>query len=100
MPVALDQSEEISSIQLVGAVNIACAAELKNLLLQSLASGADLRVDLERATSLDITALQLLWAAGRKAELTGTGFRLAGPPSEEILVAAADAGFEKFPVPL
>ena len=79
MPVTLDQSEEIRSIHLVGDMNIASAAELKNLLVESLASGTDLRVDLERATSLDITALQLLWAAERKAEVTGTGFRVAGP---------------------
>ncbi len=83
-----------------GEINIAAAAELRNVLLQALASEKEVRVDLERATELDVTAWQLLWAAERGARGSGRGFALAGRLPEEILAAAMDAGLEKFPVPM
>ena len=100
MPVTLDQTEAQCFVRLEGEINIAAAAELKNLLLQALASGKELRVDLERAAELDVTALQLLWAAEREARGSGRGFALAGRLPEEILAAATDAGLEKFPAPM
>ena len=96
VPVTLDQGEALCSIRLEGEVTIASAAELKKLLLQALASGSELRVELEGATELDITSLQLLWAAGREARRSGRGFTLAGKVPEEISAMANDAGFEDF----
>lgn len=98
MPVTLDQSASLCLLRFEGEINIAFAAELKSLLLEALASGKDLRVDLEHATELDVTALQLLWAARRQAGNSGAAFALAGPIADEILAAARDAGFEKFQV--
>ena len=98
MPVTLDQSPSVCLLRFEGEINIAFAAELKKLLLEALASGRDLRVDMEHATELDVTALQLLWAARRQAKNSGTALGLARPIAEEILAAASDAGFEKFPV--
>jgi anti-anti-sigma regulatory factor len=83
---------------LEGEIDITVAAELKKLLLQAMASGTDLRVDLDTATGLDVTALQLLWAAQREAGDSGVEITLAGQVPENISVAVADAGFEKFPV--
>ena len=100
MPVTLDQREAQCFVRLEGEINIAAAAELKNVLLQALASEKEVRVDLERATELDVTALQLLWAAERGARGSGRGFALAGRLPEEILEAVMDAGLEKFPVPM
>ena len=57
-------------------------------------------MDLESATELDVTALQLLWAAEREARGSGVGFTLAGRVPEEISVAVSDAGFKNFPVPV
>jgi anti-anti-sigma factor len=98
MAVTLDQSEARCVIRLGGEINIASAAEMKKLLLQALASGRELRVDLEGATEMDVTALQLLWAAEREARGSGRGFTLAGRVPEEIAATARDAGLEKFPV--
>lgn len=98
VPVTLDQSEEVCILRLEGEVDIACAAEMKQLLLQALGSGKELRVDVERATELDVTALQLLWATDREARGSGRGFTLAGRVPGEISVAILDAGFGKFPV--
>jgi anti-anti-sigma regulatory factor len=100
MPITLDQSEALSSIRLEGEINITCAAELKNVLLQALASKKDLRLQLEGTTELDITALQLLWAGEREARGSGVRFTVAGPLPQAISAALVDAGLEKFPVPV
>jgi anti-anti-sigma regulatory factor len=97
--VSLDQSEDLCLVRLVGEVDIGCAAELKRGLVAALESGKPVRVDLAGATDLDVTALQLLWAAGRKAAGSGIGFALAGQLPESILCAVANAGFDSFPVP-
>ena len=98
MPVTLDQGEGRCIIRLDGEINIGSAAELKKLLLQALACGGELRLDLEHATELDVTAWQLLWAAEREARGCGSGFTLSGPVPGEISAAVVDAGFETFPV--
>jgi anti-anti-sigma regulatory factor len=100
MPVTLAQGEAQCVIRLDGEINIGSAAELKKLLLQALASGRELRVDLEHATELDVTALQLLWAAEREARGSSRGFTLAGRVPEEIWAAVVDAGLETFPAGL
>jgi anti-anti-sigma factor len=100
MPVTLDQGEAQCVIRLDGEINIGSAAELKKLLLQALATGRELRVDLEHATELDVTALQLLWAAEREARGSSRGFTLAGRVPEEIWAAVVDAGLETFPAGL
>lgn len=97
--VTIDQSEAHCLIRLDGEVGIACAAELKKVMLQALASGKDLQVDLQRATELDVTAMQLLWAAEREARKSGRRLFLAGQAPKEIIAAAGEAGFERFPVP-
>lgn len=91
----LEQSEAVCVIRLEGGIDIASAAELKTLLLQALASGRELRADLEAATELDITAVQLLWAAEREAGRSGRKFTLAGRVLGAIRAAVRDAGLEK-----
>jgi hypothetical protein len=65
MGVALEQGKESSTIRLEGAIGIASAAELKRLLLKALEVSADVRISVEDAIDLDVTAMQLLWAAKR-----------------------------------
>jgi anti-anti-sigma regulatory factor len=100
MPVTLEQSETQRLIRLEGAINIACAAELKALLLRALGSGREVCVSLEGATELDVTAVQLLWAAEREAREAGNGFVFAGPVPESVSIALGHEGFDKFPVPV
>ena len=78
MPVALDRGEALCIIRLEGGISIAAAAEIKAILLQALASGTEIRLDLERATELGITTLQLLWAAEHQARRSGMEFTLVG----------------------
>jgi anti-anti-sigma factor len=81
-----------------GEIKIASAAELKKFLLQALEARAEVRVNLEHVTDVDVTALQLLWAAEREARASGTEFRLVGHAPKEVLTAANEIGFESFPV--
>ena len=95
MAVTMEQQESQPVIRLAGELTLTSAAELKNLLLQGLASGNDLRLDLEQAEAIDITSMQLLWAAGREADRKGAS--LAIQMSDAAATAARDAGFERFP---
>lgn len=99
MPAYLDTSEAISLIRLEGDVNIGAAIEMKGLLLQALSSGKELHIRLDNATDMDVTALQLLYAAQQDATKSGIRFTLDGRVTEVISAASANAGFEKFLVP-
>jgi anti-anti-sigma regulatory factor len=91
----MERQESQSVIRLEGEFTLASAAELKNLLLQGLAAGNDLRLDLEQAVEIDIPVMQLLWAAGREADRKGAS--LAIQMSDAAAMAAREAGFERFP---
>ena len=97
MPMSCDESEGLSLLRFRGDVSISSAAELKNLLRAALARGKDVQVDLSGVTEVDVTALQLLWAAEREAEAAGVGFSFAGQCPQDVALALAAAGFEKFP---
>jgi anti-anti-sigma factor len=96
MGVVLEGSETEKVVRLDGAIDIACAVELKTLLLEVLNSGAPVRVSLETASYLDSTAMQLLWAAGQQARKAGVEFQISGQVPEPISTALADAGLEPF----
>ena len=72
-----------------------CAAELKGLLLEGLASERPLRVDFDPAAEIDIALLQLFWAAEREAARLGPGFSIRA--SERVHSLAREAGFDGFP---
>jgi anti-anti-sigma regulatory factor len=96
LPVILDESEGISLIRIDGDVDIAMAAEMKNLLVKALASGKDLHISMAGATELDVTALQLLYAADREAAKSGVRLTLDDRVPEEIFSAMTDGGFTTF----
>jgi anti-anti-sigma regulatory factor len=83
-------------IRLEGTVDISSAAELKALLIESLGSGSKVQVVLAETTDLDVTAVQLLWAANRQARASGVDVsildRIPGPVSTALL----QDGFEDF----
>jgi len=98
VPVTLEENDALSQIRLEGAIDIGCAAELKTLLVRALNSGKEVRLAIDGATHLDMTAIQLLWAAEREAAKSGAGFALGGPMAEGIAAGLREAGFDKFPV--
>jgi anti-anti-sigma regulatory factor len=98
--VTLDQSSPSCVLRLEGEVGLSSASELKQLLLEALASGKDVRVDLESAAELGVTTLQLLSVAEREAKAAGLAFIGVGPLREGLSAALRDAGFDGLPIPM
>ena len=96
MPATVEERENASLVRLEGAIDIASAAEMKSILLNALASSKEIVLTLEGATELDITVLQLLYAAERDAAKTGIHFVLEGSIPDEISAAMTEAGLVKF----
>jgi anti-anti-sigma factor len=96
LPTTFEERENTSLVRMEGAIDIASAAEIKSALLDALASKTEIRLTLQGATELDVTAMQLLYAAERDAEKTGILFALEGSVPNEIAVAITEAGLVKF----
>ena len=91
----MDENGSQAAIGLDGVVDISSAAELKTLLLQALHSGKEVRASLDGATDLDVTAVELLWAAEREASKTGVRFSFAGPAPVAVSAALSEAGLQQ-----
>ncbi|MFZ3266274.1 MAG: STAS domain-containing protein [Terriglobales bacterium] len=98
MPITHAECETQYILRLEGDVDVGWAAELKRMLIEAVSSRKELQVDLTSVTDLDITVVQLLWAARREAEKAGTRCVL-GPVPDEIVGALEEAGFEDFLMP-
>ena len=96
MPVTLEREEELSTIRLEGEVGIASAADLKSHLIQALGCSKQVRVSLQSVTDLDVTAVQLLWAARREAKASSVAFAIDGPIPSMVLSSLLQAGFDDF----
>ncbi len=98
MGAVLVQMDNGCLLRLEGTVDIASAAEFKTLLLQALAVGRDVAVSLEAASYLDVTAVQLLWAADREARSQGIRVTLSGGCPEIVRRSLAQAGMADLPL--
>ena len=99
MPVTLEQGDASSLIRLDGTVDITSAAELNRILVEAQSFAKEVRLSLQSATALDVTAIQLLSAAEREASASGVGFVLEDELPERVLSTLVAVGFETFPVP-
>ncbi len=88
----METHKDRSFIRLQEDPTVASAAALKQRLLEGLAGGGDVQLDLEVLEDMDVTLLQLLVAAGREAERSGT--RIVTRMSPAAGAAARDAGFD------
>ncbi|HEX4312203.1 MAG TPA: STAS domain-containing protein [Acidobacteriaceae bacterium] len=96
MAIRFDRDKTPAVVRLEGEIDIASAAELKQVLLVALAAG-DTRISLEIATGLDATAVQMLWAAERAARASGTVLTLEGSVPETLRATLRAAGFQPLP---
>lgn len=96
MGIDLEQSEESSIIRLNGTIDIAMAGELRKSLLQALTGGKAVLLSLDEVTDLDVTAVQLLWAARLDAKESGVGFTVIDSVPEPVISALECAGLEDF----
>lgn len=86
------QTDPVVALALEGEISIASAAPLKQELQTALASEKDIAVSLALASALDITAVQLLWAAAHEARLAGRRFTFDEPVPPSIATSLAGAG--------
>jgi anti-anti-sigma regulatory factor len=93
--IRLERRPEVSIVQLEGDIDIRCAAELKQALLEALACGTSVQVGLEKTSEVDITTLQLLCAAQQEAKKRRLSFS-AGAVPECVCAAIRDAGLDLF----
>ena len=100
MGITLKQNQKSTVIRLKGVIDITTAAEFKKLLFQACGSGKDVRVVLDGVTDLDVTAVELIWAARRSAEGAGVAFTLSGAVPESVSSALGNAGLQQFLAPL
>jgi len=98
VPIDIEQSEKLNSIRLEGAVDIHSAAQLKAALVEAIEHGGTLHLSLGSVTALDVTAVQLLWAAARAARLAGVDIQLDSPLSDTLAHQLGSAGFTGFPL--
>ena len=99
MGIVLEQQEESSVIRLEGTIDIALAAELKATLLKALKTSKNVDVALDADADVDVTAIQLLWAAERESGASGVEFKRSGQLPEMVVASLKDAGIDRFPVP-
>jgi anti-anti-sigma factor len=86
----------VTKLEPQGAIDIGQAIEFKKDLLRAIEAGKPITISLEQVTDLHVSAVQLLWAAMRNAEMTGLPFRRSGAVSEEVLATLRAAGLEMF----
>ncbi len=79
-----------------GDLGIAGAMDLKERLRDALAKGQGVELDMALAGDLDITTIQLIWAAAREAERLGTSLSVTGLVPEATRSQFIDTGFESF----
>ena len=91
--------ETSNELRLDGPIDIGCAAELKTLLTEAVASGRGLKVWLAGITELDVTGVQLLWAAQRATRKSGVEFAWMDTAPEAMLSVLERLGIEDFTGP-
>lgn len=90
---SLEQVEGKTILRLKGSLDIAAAESLKNILLDAVASSSTIQVDLAATTYLDVTALQLFWAARQEAVARGGILTFDPVPPDAVRLLVKDAGF-------
>ncbi len=94
MSVTLSREENASLVHLEGVIDISDAADLKAALLEALERGKAVEVALSSVGGLDVTAVQLLWAAQRAAQKAAVAFKFSGRLPETVSAALAGAGLK------
>ena len=93
LTIEIHEEERADAIRLSGLVDISESAELKQALMAGLGRGG-LRLAIASGAVLDVTSVQLLWAAGSQARSHHLCFELAEPLSAELCRQMAADGFD------
>ena len=98
MSIEIEQSESRSLIQLSDSITLGSAAELHRVLVDALGSSPSVAIDLERASELDVAAIQLLYAAWQAAKKSSVPLTLEGAVPAAVKNAFLEAGLDPFGV--
>jgi ABC-type transporter Mla MlaB component len=90
--ITMDGNDLTSTVRLAGEVDISGAMELKDRLMEALAAGKEVRLELSGATALDITAIQLVLAVERAAKMAGVAFGIEGSVPGPLALTMVEAG--------
>jgi len=89
-------AENIQVISFEGAQTIEKALSVKDALLQAIQGQKErILLNLSKVEKVDLSFLQLLYAAGLEAEKSGKEIAITGSVPEEFLSAVKLAGFDK-----
>lgn len=91
MSISTKNMDGVPCIALSNVVDIAQASELKQALTEAIGSTPRVSIQVSATTSIDVTTLQLLWAAVLCSSLSGTEIVIEGswsPQVEESLLAS------------
>ncbi len=92
--IALSVSADSTVVRLSGSIDIASAAELKAALQQAFEGGNPIQISIDGISDLDVTALQLLWAARQHAAKLGVRFVMSGEPRKVMGSLLTELGME------
>lgn len=92
MSITAEVTQNLCRIRAAGELTMASACELKAHLVDASSARRDLDLDLDCVEDIDITAVQLLWAAAREASRDGR--RVAGRFSQAALGVLRDTGLD------
>lgn len=87
MPIQIKRKGEFVRVHIEGGLNIYCANEAKEQLLQALAKGQDVEVDLSDLEELDTAGVQLMLMFKQEAQRCNKGcaFINHGPAVREVI---------------
>jgi hypothetical protein len=91
----ISRLEKYWLLEIDSELSITGILELKQVLMDWAVSGRDLYLDLGGSQAIDVSAIQLLWAANCHASDVRAAF--VSRVSEAVAMAAREAGFEQFP---
>jgi ABC-type transporter Mla MlaB component len=96
MPLTLEKNDAGCVLRLEGEITVNCAAELHRLLVEATASATDVSVGFAPSAEIDVSAIQLLYAARREAVRTGRVMRAVGELPAQVRAAFGEVGIDPF----
>jgi ABC-type transporter Mla MlaB component len=101
VPVRFDSTGDAATIRLEGDVGINCAAALRQHLMEALSSDRNAnhatRISLAEISAIDITAVQLLWAAERESRRSGQPLSAVDAWPAAVVELLHGTGFSALP---
>lgn len=95
MEYEIEQNGSEWTFKPVGAVRIADADELKNLLLKAMSSFDTIRIDVSRLEGMDLSVMQILCSSHRTATMQGKTFSFSGDRRPSLISIIRLMGFDR-----